>query len=429
MNTEKRYSLLRLRLAILCFLQFFSWGAWLITLGRYLMDGLHFSGTDVGFVFATAGIASIIMPPLLGYVADRWMRAEKVLGLSLIAYGIALGVFGLISPGASLTLIFISVLVINLFFMPTLSLCNTVAYSTLKHNGEDVVKVFPPIRIWGTIGFIIAMWVINLGTLMESPKQFYVAGAIAFIGGLYSFTLPPCYSGGKENRKKGILSLLGLDSFVLFRDRKMAIFFIFSMLLGCALQLTNAYGNSFLNSFKDVSEYTSSFAVKYPSILLSVSQISETLFILTIPFFLRRMGIKWVIFISLMAWTLRFGLFAVGNPGFPGVIALILSMIIYGMAFDFFNISGSMFVEHEAHPSMRAGAQGLFVFMTNGVGTILGSIGGGFVVDLFRAQEIPTQWPSVWYAFAGYALVVAILFLILFPNRKREKGSGVPQRV
>lgn len=427
MNASTLYPHLRIRLAVLCFLQFFSWGAWLITLGNYLMNTMGFSGTDVGLVFATAGIASIFMPPLLGYVADHWMRAEQVLGLSLILCGLSLGLLGIIPKGVSLAVIFAVVLLVNLFFMPTLSLCNTVAYSTLKHNGEDVVKVFPPIRIWGTIGFIIAMWTINLLEYMGSPKQFFVAGGVAIVGGIYSFTLPPCKSEGKGEKKKGFLSLLGLDSFTLFRDKKMATFFIFSMLLGCALQLTNAYGNTFLSSFSEISQYSDSFAVKYPNILLSISQISETLFILTIPFFLKRLGIKWVIFISLIAWTLRFGLFGVGNPGFPGVLALILSMVVYGMAFDFFNISGSMFVESEAHPSMRAGAQGLFVLMTNGIGTILGSIGGGFVVDLFDAQAKASQWPHVWFTFAGYTLIVAILFLFLFPSKTKEPKGAVSE--
>lgn len=420
MNAVKPYPHLRFRLAIICFLQFFSWGAWLITLGFYLAKVMNFSGEDIGFVFATAGIASIIMPPLLGFVADRWMRAERVLGLSFILYGLALFALGLIPQGTAFAPLFTIVLVANLFFMPTLSLCNAVAYSALKDNGEDVVKVFPPIRIWGTIGFIIAMWCVNLFRLMDSPIQFFLAGGVAILGGVYSFTLPPCRTEGKMEAKKGFLSLFGLDSFVLFRNRRMAVFFLFSMLLGCALQLTNAYGNMFLNSFKEIPAYEATFAVKYPNILLSISQISETLFILTIPFFLKRMGIKWVIFISLIAWTIRFGLFGIGTPVFPGILALVLSMVVYGMAFDFFNISGSMYVEKEAPAAMRAGAQGLFILMTNGLGTILGSLGGGYVVDFFKATQNASQWSSVWFTFSLYSLVVALLFLVFFRYKKED---------
>lgn len=419
---QKSFRNLHLRLIILCFLQFFSWGSWLITLGTYLSETLNFSGEDIGFAFATAGIASLFMPALLGFVADRWINAERVLGGTFILCGLSLVLFGLLPSTSPVSLSLGIILACNLFFMPTLSLCNTVAYSALNKNNEDVVKVFPPIRVWGTIGFIMAMWINNLLGMNESPEQFFIAGGVAFLAGLYSFTLPSCNPEGKGKEKKGILSILGLDSFSLFKDAKMATFLIFSMLLGCALQLTNAYGNLYLDAFKNFPEYTdgiAGFVVKNPNFLLSISQISETVFILTIPFFLKRLGIRWVIFMSLIAWTLRFGLLGIGNPGWPGITALLLSMIVYGMAFDFFNISGSIYVENRVEPSMRAGAQGLFVLMTNGVGTIVGSLCGGYIVKLMQAQEDPTRWPYVWFIFACYAFIVAILFLIFF---REDKG-------
>ena len=206
------------------------------------------------------------------------------------------------------------------------------------------------------------------------------------------------------------MSTLGLDAFVLFKQRKMMIFFLFAMFLGAALQITNAFGGSFLESFK--STYPDSFGVKHTNILISISQISETLFILTIPFFLKRFGIKKVMQISIIAWVFRFGLFAIGNPG-TGVYLLILSMIIYGMAFDFFNISGSLFVEQEAPTNMRASAQGLFMLMTNGIGAMAGGYGSGLVVDYFTKDGV-SDWTSIWYCFAGYALVLAVLFPLLF---------------
>lgn len=416
---------LQLRLIILCFLQFASWGAWLITLGRYLGNTLHFDEEQIGLAFATAGLASLFMPALLGYLADRFFRAERVLAFALIACGAFLVAFGLLPSSSPAWLVLLLILGVNLFFMPTLSLYNSVAYSSLAQNGEDVVKVFPPIRVWGTIGFIAAMWLVNLLGLMESPKQFFLAGGLAIAGGLYSLSMPACPPQGKGQKSKGLLSILGLDALVIFKDRKMALFLLFAMLLGCALQLTNAYGNLYLSSFGDNPEFASSFAVKNSNILLSISQISETLFILTIPFFLKRWGIKWVIFASLMAWTLRFALLGLGDPGFPGIIALVLSMIVYGMAFDFFNISGSIYVEREVAPAMRAGAQGVFVLMTNGIGTIIGSIAGGRVVKALNVQQNPENWPTVWYIFALYALVVAVLFLLFFRDKETERSAMV----
>lgn len=299
--------------------------------------------------------------------------------------------------------------------MPTLALTNSIAYNALSKGGYDVVKDFPPIRVFGTIGFIAAMWLVNLLGLMDSSSQFLIPFIASAVLAGYSFTLPQTPPEGKGRKeKRSFLSIMGLDAFVLFKDRKMAVFFIFSMLLGAALQLTNAYGNPFISGFGMMPEFEQSFVVKYPNILLSLSQISETLFILAIPFFLKRFGIKRVMLMSMLAWFLRFGLFAIGDPGFPGVLALILSMVVYGMAFDFFNISGSIFVEKGTDPSMRSGAQGLFIFMTNGLGTIIGMIAGGRVVTLFDATNQVANWPKVWGVFALYALVIAILFFFLF---------------
>lgn len=416
---NQRISHLHFRLTVMSFLQFFCWGAWLITLGSYLFEVMKFDGKEVGLIYATAGIASIVMPALLGYLADKWLNAERVLGICMLFTGMGLLALGLLPAGSSFLIIFVAVLFINSFYMPTLSITNTVAYSTLERNGDDVVKAFPPIRVWGTVGFIAAMWLVNLLGVMTSPIQFFIAGSAAIILAIYAITLPACCPEGKGKKtSKGLLAALGLDAFVLFKERKMALFFIFAMLLGAALQLTNAYGHPFLESFSKMALYEESFAVKYPSILLSLSQISETLFILAIPFFLKRFGIKRVILISLSAWVLRFALFGIGNPGFPGVIALILSMVVYGMAFDFFNISGSIFVESETLPSMRAGAQGLFILMTNGLGTIIGTIAGGWVVDLLGASVDASKWPQVWYIFAAYALIVTILFAISFKHKE-----------
>ncbi len=304
------------------------------------------------------------------------------------------------------------------FYMPTISLSNSISYSILKRNEYDVVKVFPPIRVWGTIGFIVAMWTTNLTGSKANANQFLIGGVAAIILGLYSFTLPKCPPQKSISKEASIIEQLGLDAFKLFAKYKMALFFIFSMFLGAALQLTNMYGDTFLDDFKNNPAYgPGSFVVKYSTIIMSISQISETVFILTIPFFLKRFGIKKVMLFSMLAWVLRFGLFSFGNPS-EGLWMIILSCIIYGMAFDFFNISGSLFVEGNTDPKIRSSAQGLFMMITNGVGAFLGSKISGYLIDHFyTSADHNKNWHGIWLAFAVYALIVAILFAIFFKHK------------
>ncbi|MGB2733715.1 MAG: MFS transporter, partial [Saprospiraceae bacterium] len=302
-------------------------------------------------------------------------------------------------------------------YMPTLALNNTVSYIILEQKGYNIVKAFPPIRFWGTIGFIAAMWVIDFAGWTKSPLQLYISAGAALLLGLYAFTMPAC-PPAKTQEKRGFISAMGLDAFVLFKNNKMLIFFIFSMLLGAALQITNALGGAYLDDFK--SSYPDSFGVKHPNLLLSISQISETLFILAIPFFLQRFGIKKVMLISIFAWVFRFGLFAIGNPG-SGLPLLVLSMIIYGMAFDFFNISGSLFVEKEANVNIRASAQGLFMLMTNGIGAFLGTWISGYAVDYFTTGGIK-DWGKIWNSFALYALVLGMVFPFIFKYKHDPKA-------
>lgn len=413
MTKEKEQ--IKLKLIVMNFLQFFIWGAWLISMGRYMGNVMQYDGQEVGGLFATAGFAAIITPALTGIIADRWIGAERLLSICHLLTGaclIAVGCLPMGTPFATTWLVFFGV---NLFFMPTLSLSNTVAYHALGTVQADIVKDFPPIRVWGTIGFIVAMWLVNLFKWMDSPMQFNLGAFAAIVLAIYAWTLPAVPHGVKKSQegRRSLLSILGLDALVLFKNRQMAVFFTFCILLGAALQVTNAYGNMYLDHFKGAAEYADSFAVKYPNILLSLSQISETLFILAIPFFLKRFGIKGVMTMSFAAWFLRFGLFGLGDPGMPGIIALVLSMVVYGMAFDFFNISGSMFVDQSVSPSMRASAQGLFLLMTNGLGVVIGSLGAGWVVEHFTTAGV-TAWTTVWYIFAGYALITGILFWLLF---------------
>ncbi len=403
------------RLIIMNFLQFFVWGSWLISIGNYLGGTLHFKGAQIGAVFSTLGIASLFMPALLGIVADKWLNAERVLGLCHVMGAILLFYSSTITdPNA-----FFWVMLLNsMFYMPTIALNNSVSYIILEQKGFDIVKDFPPIRVWGTIGFIAAMWIVDLCGWTATNMQLIFSSAAALALGIYAFSMPQCIPV-KSKKDGSFLSAMGLDAFVLFKQRKMFIFFLFAMFLGAALQITNAFGGSFLESFK--TTLPDSFGVKHSNLLLSVSQISETLFILTIPFFLNKFGIKKVMLISIFAWVLRFGLFAIGNPG-SGLILLVLSMIIYGMAFDFFNISGSLFVEKESPSNMRASAQGLFMFMTNGIGAMCGGYLSGLVVDHFTMDGI-TNWQSTWFAFAGYALVLGLIFPFVFKYNHKSSDE------
>jgi len=411
----------KLRLIIMIFLQFFVWGAWLTTLGAYWFLTRHWSGTGFGAVFSTMGIASLFMPSLMGIVADKWINAERLYG---ILHLLGAGMLWVVPMVNSPQVLFWVMLLNMSFYMPTISLSITVAYNALKNEGADVVKDYPPIRVWGTIGFIVAMWIISLLHIEKSATQFYVAGASAILLGLYSFTLPRCPP--RDVHHDSLIDALGLRSFALLKNYNMAVFFLFAMALGASLQLTNAYGDTFLHSFAKLAIYRDLLTVRYPNIVLSISQMSETLFILAIPFFLKRFGIKTVMLISMVAWILRFGLFAYGNPA--GLLwMIILSNLVYGMAFDFFNISGSLFVEGQADPKIRASAQGLFMMMTNGFGAVLGSVLSGLLIDhYFTLGDGRLVWHGIWLSFAAYSVVVAVLFAILFRYKHVRDVAGQP---
>jgi NHS family xanthosine MFS transporter len=409
---------IKFRLTLMNFFQFFIWGAWLLTIGAYWFQTKQWSGTEFGAIFSTMGIASLFMPAIAGIIADRWINTERLYGIFHLAAAVVLFFVPMVVDPSTM---FWVMLVNMIFYMPTIALSITVAYTSLNNAGLNVIKEYPPIRVWGTIGFIVALWIISLAHLETSSAQFYVASAASLFLGIYAFTLPKCPPLGKAV-KKTFISALGLNAFKLFKSAKMAVFFIFAMLLGASLQLTNAYGDTFLHDFALIPEYKDLLAVKFPAIIMSISQISETLFILAIPFFLRKFGIKKVMIFSMVAWVLRFGLFAYGDPA-QGLWMIILSCIIYGMAFDFFNISGSLYVETQSDPTIRASSQGLFMMMTNGFGAFLGSRISGIVIDkYFLLDGGKFDWQGIWLAFAAYSLVVAVLFTLLFRHKHDPKA-------
>ena len=405
------------RLTIMSFLQFFVWGAWLITVGNYWFATKQWSGAEFGAIFSTLGFSSIIMPALTGIIADKWINAEKLYGILHILGGLILCYIPQVdNPSTFFWVIFAAMLC----YMPTISLSNSIAYSILKNNKYDVVKVFPPIRVWGTIGFIAAMWMTNLSGNKASANMFYISAVAAIALGIYSFLLPKCPPQKLISEDSSLAQKLGLDAFKLFGTYKIALFFLFSMLLGAALQLTNMYGDTFLSDFEKIPEYSDSFVVKYSTVIMSISQISETLFILAIPFFLKRFGIKQVMLFSMFAWVLRFGLFAFGDPS-GGLWMIIMSCVVYGMAFDFFNISGSLFIETTTDSSIRSSAQGLFMMMSNGFGAFFGSFVSGWLIDRFFTTNGEKDWQPIWLCFAAYAFVIAIAFAFLFKHKHNPK--------
>lgn len=408
---------IKFRLTLMSFFQFFVWGAWLITVGNYWFGTKQWTSEQFGDIFLTLGLSSIVMPALTGIIADKWINAERLYGILHILGGLALFYIPQVdTPNSFFWVIFVAMLC----YMPTISLSNSIAYTILKNNNFDVVKVFPPIRVWGTIGFIVAMWTTNLSGNKASANMFYISAVAAVALGIYSFFLPKCPPQKLIAENSSFGQKLGLDAFKLFGTYKIALFFIFSMFLGAALQLTNMYGDVFLSEFEKMPQYADSFVVKYSTIIMSISQISETLFILAIPFFLKRFGIKQVMLISMIAWVLRFGLFAYGDPS-GGLWMIILSCIVYGMAFDFFNISGSLFIETSTDSKIRSSAQGLFMMMTNGLGAVMGSKVSGYIIGAYFTINGTRDWHSIWLSFSIYALVIAVLFAIFFKHKHNPK--------
>lgn len=413
-----------LRLAIMLFLEFAVWGAYLISQGRYLA-ALGF-GSQIGWFFSVQGIVSIFMPAIIGMIADKYIPAQKMFALCHAVAGVAfsaLTYYCASTPEPAFAVIFALYTLNVAFFMPTIALSYSVSYAGLDSAGLDTVTVFPKVRIWGTIGFIVTMYVVDILGLMATPFQYGVSAGLSLVLAAYSLTLPACPLAPKTGEKLTIVKVLGLDAFKLFKDSKMAVFFIFSFLLGCALQVSNAFANPYLAAYQGIPEYADTFGVQHSNILISISQIAEALCILLIPFFLKRFGIKIVMTLAMSAWVLRFGFFGLGDPG-TGVWLFLLSMIVYGVAFDFFNISGSLFVDQNTSPDSRSSAQGLFILMTNGLGAAIGSLAAQAVVNRctggLQGAELIQGWTSAWYIFAGYALAITILFVIFFKNPAKK---------
>ena len=422
---------IRIKLAAMSFLEFAVWGSYLISLGNFLANvGL---AKDIYWFYTVQGIVSILMPALVGIIADKWIQAQRMLSLCHLIAALSMGAAGwyCLANASNIEFgpLFVLYTVSVAFYMPTIGLSNSVAYSALSKAGLDTIKAFPPIRVLGTIGFIVAMLMVNFihieGVSMQATcYQLFLSATFSLVMVVYALTMPACPIN-KEKASAGIVEALGLKAFSLFKEKKMAIFFIFSFMLGVSLQITNSYGNSFISSFGNVAAYADSWGAKNANALISLSQMSETLCILLIPFCLKKFGIKIVMLMSMFAWVFRFGFFGLGDPG-DAVALFVLSMIVYGVAFDFFNVSGSLYVDTQTDASMRSSAQGLFMLMTNGLGATAGTLVAGAVVNHFvyshaDPMEQITGWRISWYCFAGFALVVAIAFMFIFKDDSKDK--------
>lgn len=420
-----------LRLILMNFLEFAVWGAYLTSMGSFLAESGF--GPQIWLFFATQGFVSIFMPALMGIIADKWIPAQKVLSLCQGLAGASMLAAGLYAMGAGAEIqfgVFYALYTISVaFFMPTIAIANSVAYNALEKAGKDPVKDFPPIRVFGTVGFICSMLFVNFMRgadgvqFQHTYNQFIVSGALSLVLCIYALSLPNCPCKPKTAEVQSFADSTGLSAFRLFKNGQFAIFFIFSMLLGAALQITNGYANTFITSFADNPDFADTWGANNANALISLSQISETLCILLIPFFMKRFGIKRVMLIAMFAWVFRFAFFGLGNPG-GGVWLFVLSCIVYGMAFDFFNISGSLFVNEHVDKEMRSSAQGLFMLMTNGLGASIGTWAAGIVVNHFVYNAAAPSWSTAWYIFAAYALVVAILFMIVFKDPDKQKKAA-----
>ena len=403
---------IKFRLVILNFMEFFIWGTWLLSAGSYMSATLNFSELQVGSVYATMGIVSLFMPALTGVIADKYISVEKLFGISQF---ILAGLFILLAQVTDFNSFYALMFLISLVYIPTLALNNSISYYILEKNGMDIIKTFPAIRVWGTLGFIIATWCTNFLDFKLSAGQFYFSMIATITLGIYVFTLPSIPL--LKTAKQSLVQQFGLDAFVLFKQRNMVIFFLFSILLGEILQITNIWVVPFLNDF--ASDYKDSFAVEHSVFLITIYQVSEMFFILAIPFLFKKFVIKKLILISMFVWMFRFDMFGIGNLEGIGLVFLIFSMIVYGLAFDFFFISASLFVDKEANPKIRSSAQGLFM-MTIGLGFIIGGYGSGYVVDLFT-EGSTKDWLNIWFGFATYTLIIGIAFVLIFKYKHINK--------
>ena len=392
----------RIQLSAMMFLQFFIWGAWYVTMGTYLDKVLGATGVQVGAAYSAMAIATIFSPIFVGMIADRFFSAQKVLGVLHIVGAVLLYYLTKIDNPSFFYWI---VLLYSLMYAPTLALANSVAFRQMN----DPAKEFPSVRFLGTIGWIAVGWMIDKVFKLQTEQlaqTFTIAAVASGILGLLSFTLPDTPPKAKGT-KTTFAKVLGADAFVLFKDRSFTVFLIASILICIPLSFYYSFTNLFLTE-AGMKNVTSS---------MTLGQFSEALFILLIPFFFRRLGVKWMIAIGMIAWAVRFLLFGYGDAE-ENLWMLFAGIILHGVCFDFFFVTGQIYTDSKADVSIQSSAQGLITMATYGVGMWIGTLLSGYVKDYYTANEI-VAWKNVWLVPAAIAVVVLLLFLVLF-NEKRK---------
>jgi len=386
-------------LSVMMFLQYFIWGSWYVTMGTYMGEHLHSSGVQIGAAYSALAIATMISPFFVGWIADRFFAAQQLMGVLHLLGAVLLFLATKITDN---TLFYWTILAYSLLYMPTIALSNSVAFSQMTDPG----KQFPWIRVFGTLGWIAAGILIGQMAIEKSSSTFEIAAAVSGVLGLISFILPNTAPKGKQSSgSKG----LGAESFVLFKDKSYLVFFIAAILVCIPLSFYYGFANPFLNELN-----VSNAATK-----MTLGQASEALFILAIPFLFYRIGVKNMLLLGMTAWILRYVCFAYGDSG-PGMWMLYAGIILHGICYDFFFVTGYMYTEKKAGEKIKNAAQGLFTFATYGVGMFIGTWVSGFIVDKYKTGEVH-DWKSIWFVPAGIAIIVLIYFILFFREKKEIK--------
>jgi len=396
----------RLELSAMMFLEFFIWGAWYVTMGTYLDKVLHASGADVGKAYSAMAIATIFSPFFVGMIADRFFAAQKVLGVLHLLGATLLYYITTVNDASTFYWI---ILLYSLCFAPTLALVNSVAFRQMS----DTTKQFAGIRVLGTIGWIVTGWLIDK-VFKIGPDQlaftFKMAAVASVALGLLSFFLPNTPPKAKGT-KTTFAQILGSDAFVLFKNRSFTVFFIASILICIPLSFYYSLTNLFLTNA----------GMKDPTSNMTFGQFSEALFILLIPFFFRSLGVKWMIAVGMIAWSVRFLLFGYGDAG-PNLWMLFAGILLHGVCFDFFFVTGQIYTDSKAGLKIQSSAQGMITMATYGVGMWIGTLLSGYVKDYYTIDNV-VQWKSIWMVPAGIAAAVLIIFVLLF----RDKATVVKE--
>jgi nucleoside transporter len=398
----------RVKLSALMFLQYFVWGAWYVTMGTWLGTTLHFSGEQIGLAAGTTAVAAIISPFFVGMVADRFMATERILALLHVVGGAVLFYASLQTTFAPF---YVVLLAYALCYMPTLALSNSISFRQMRDPGRE----FPPIRVLGTIGWIVAGLFIGTTGLEATAKPLQLAAGGSVLLGIFCLVLPHTPPIRKAGQRATFSSILGLDALKLLGERSFAVFVLGSFLVCIPLQFYYAFANLFLNELS-----VSNAAGK-----MTMGQMSEIFFMLVMPWFFRRLGVKWMLLVGMAAWTARYAFFAFGTHA-DLFWLLYAGILLHGICYDFFFVTGQIYVDRKAPADLRAAAQGFIAFVTLGVGMFIGSWASGKVVDMFASPGGGHDWHQIWLVPSAGAFLVLVLFALLFQgDEETERESAV----